>query len=76
MKPGLKLALSFKALGIAASKVSERLRETGHCVSNQSLYETIAEQENRTKCAKLARVMSVQKNEKIKLELWKLFIAA
>lgn len=76
MKPGLKLAFSFKAFGLKLNKVAERLLEAGYCVSNQSLYETVSEQENRTKCAKIARSMSIQKNEKIKAELWKLFLAA
>ena len=37
---------------------------------------TMAEQDHRTKLKNIAVNLSTQKNEKIKAELWKLFLAA
>lgn len=78
MKPRLRIKLkqSFDVIGLRISKVSQRLQDAGHCVNKNLMYETLSEQKNRSKCAKLARAMSVQSNEIIKMKLWNLFLAA
>jgi hypothetical protein len=76
MKKGLKLKYSFEAFGLSTNKVSERLTDFGHCVNKRLMYETIKEQKNRSKCAKLARAMSMQNNDETKMKLWNLFKAA
>ncbi len=75
MKPGLRLKYSFEAMGLIANKANERLTEFTHCINNNSIYETMSEQKNRSKCVKLARAMAYQNNEETKMKLWKLFLA-
>lgn len=78
MKPGLifKLALSFESVGLKLSEKAERFIELGRKISNELLFETMANQKHRTKCAKLARAMSFQNNEATKMKLWNLFMNA
>ena len=72
----LKLALELESRGVAMNRVAERLTDLGRKITNDLLFETMAEQDHRTKLTKIAVNLSTQKNEKIKAELWRLFLAA
>ena len=71
----MKLALSLKPLGTSADKVAERLKEAGYFISRKLLYEAIENHKHRTKCVKLARLMSLQNDKVTKDILWNLFKA-
>ena len=68
-----KLARTFKGFGIAFNEAAKRLEELG---IELNIYETIADQDHRTKLKNIAVNLSTQKNDKIKAELWRLFLAA
>ena len=83
----IKLAISLEAHGVAMNRVSERLIKLGRKLTNELLFESIEEKEkkrkkieedqnHRTKLKKIAVNLSTQKNEKVKAELWRLFVAA